>query len=149
MHITGLKQFSEFAAWLLHACLYPMSTLRCLLHPAGRVISLPARCAYSAPAPALAPAAQFHSPAALQARKLQTRDGNKNRGVSAIHRRYPKDPLSVSKVPLPEPEAAEEKRAEMVDTGHGLYGFFRDGKVLPAPEEDYRHGTDSAPHMFA
>lgn len=116
-----------------------MSTLRCL-HPVGRVISFPIRCVYSAPAP---PAAQFHNSAALKARnKPQTRDKNRNRGVSAIHRRYPKDPLSVSKVPLPEPEAAEEKRAETVDVDHGLYGFFRDGKVLPTPEEDYRHGTD-------
>ena len=55
----------------------------------------------------------------------------------------------MSKVPLPEPEAAEEKRAEKVDTGHGLYGFFRDGKVLPTPEEDYRHGTEfGSSHFF-
>ncbi|KAF8429532.1 50S ribosomal protein L4 [Tirmania nivea] len=113
-----------------------MSTLRCL-HPATRAI-LPVRCAYNVSIP---PAAQFHDSPTLEARARTTRDNNRNRGVSAIHRKYPKDPLSVSKVPLPEPVAPEEKRPVTVDSDHGLYGFFtKGGKVLPTPEEDVEHG---------
>ena len=115
-----------------------MSTLRCL-HPATRAI-LPIRYTYNVSIP---PAAQFHNSPALETRARTTRDNNRNRGVSAIHRKYPKDPLSVSKVPLPEPAAPEEKRPVTVDSDHGLYGFFaKGGKVLPTPEEDVEHGTE-------
>lgn len=115
----------------------PMSTLR-YLHPATRAI-LPVRCgcAYNI---SIQSAAQFHNSPVFEARARITRDNNRNRGVSAIHRKYPKDPLSVSKVPLPEPATLEEQRPVAVDSDHGLYGFFaKDGKGLPTPEEDVRN----------
>lgn len=64
------------------------------------------------------------------------------RGVSAIHRKYPKDPLSISKLPLPVPLKPESRRTPEVDPNHPLYGFFRKDKdtSLPTPEEDHMHG---------
>lgn len=83
---------------------------------------------------------QFHTTAAPLGRWV--RDRSKNRGVSAIHRQPKKDiQISVSKFPLPEPVLDASKRtAAKVDPDHGLWGFFRDKKALPTPEEDHKHG---------
>lgn len=124
------------------ASVFQMATLRCL-HPAIRAI-LPVRCVSN-----LISVSGFHHSAALDIRTRSTRDKSKSRGVSAIHRKYPKDPLSVSKVPLPQPVAPEEERPVIVDSDHGLYGFFAEGEgtegaiVLPTPENDHKHGTTS------
>lgn len=119
-----------------------MSSARCL-QSSYRVI-VPARLgAVKVAAPQLT--AAFHTSTPSEQRL--TRDRNKSRGVSAIHRRYPKFPLSVANVPLPEPTAqSKDKRTIDVDPNHGLFGFFKKGDndsvvVLPTPEEDHAHGT--------
>ncbi|CAZ85308.1 unnamed protein product [Tuber melanosporum] len=83
---------------------------------------------------------QFHTTAAPLARWV--RDRNKNRGVSAIHRQPKKGiQISVSNVPLPEPVLDASKRTPVkVNPDHGLWGFFREKKALPTPEEDHKHG---------
>ncbi|PWW79446.1 MRP-L47-domain-containing protein [Tuber magnatum] len=83
---------------------------------------------------------QFHTTSAPLGRWV--RDRNKNRGVSAIHRQPKEDiQISVSKVPLPEPVLDASKRtAVKVSPDHGLWGFFREKKALPTPEEDHKHG---------
>jgi len=116
-----------------------MTSLRCL--NTAQWALLPARCAKVATNPSYVSVATFHDSATLAVRTY--RDANKSRGVSAIHRKYPKPPLSISKVPLPEPVLdSKTKSAVQVDQDHGLYGFFMTGKkVLPTPEEDHKHGT--------
>ncbi|KAI5783879.1 mitochondrial 39-S ribosomal protein L47 (MRP-L47)-domain-containing protein [Peziza echinospora] len=115
-----------------------MTSLRCL--NTAQWALLPARCAKVATNLSYVPVATFHDSATLAVRTY--RDANKSRGVSAIHRKYPKPPLSISKFPLPEPVLdSKTKSAVQVDQEHGLYGFFMAGKkVLPTPEEDHKHG---------
>ena len=111
-----------------------MSAPRCIYSASRPVLS--ARCILRC---SISQKAQFHESFSLGERT--TRDNNKNRGVSAIHRRYPKDPLSVSKLPLPKPVDPEEMQPVIVDSDHGLYGFFRKDKaVLSTPQEDLQHG---------
>jgi len=73
---------------------------------------------------------------------LHPRDQNRNRGVSALRRTGLRQPLSVSKEPLPVPQLDSSKRSKpIVDENHGLWGFFNKKKAcLPTPEEDYAHG---------
>lgn len=112
----------------------PMSTVRCL-HTAIRPV-LAVQCLNAS---LRIPAAPFHKSVLLEIRS--THDKSKARGVSAIRRRF-KKPLSVSKLPLPEPVVQEGNSTVTVDSDHGLYGFFgKDGKVLPTPEEDFKHGA--------
>lgn len=70
------------------------------------------------------------------------RDHNRNRGVSPMRRTGPRQPLSVSKLPLPEPvrDPALLNKVE-VDSNHGLYNFFysKDKTFLP-PAEMEKHG---------
>ncbi|KAI9871296.1 MAG: 54S ribosomal protein L4 mitochondrial [Pleopsidium flavum] len=70
------------------------------------------------------------------------RDNSRNRGVSAIRRTGPRQPLSVSKEPLPQPVLDPKKRGKVkVDENHGLWEFFnKDKKPLSTPEEDHAHG---------
>ena len=57
------------------------------------------------------------------------RDGNPNRGVSALRRTGLKYPVSMSKEPLPEPVLDPKKRSKIaVDENHGLWGFFNKDK---------------------
>lgn len=72
------------------------------------------------------------------------RDKNKNRGVSAIRRTGPRQPLSVSKLgPLPKPVAdPTAARAEFeVNPNHGLWGFFENKEALIPGGEESSHGT--------
>ncbi|KAL7269660.1 54S ribosomal protein L4 mitochondrial [Rhizina undulata] len=109
-----------------------MSFIRPLAQPAMRI-----RCIAAPPVHA----SQFHSSATVYARTRVTRDRNPQRGVSAIHRRGQKEPLSVSKMPLPEPVLDPTKHTKVeVDEDHGLWGFFHKKKALPTPEEDHQHG---------
>ncbi|KAF8464034.1 mitochondrial 39-S ribosomal protein L47 (MRP-L47)-domain-containing protein [Kalaharituber pfeilii] len=113
-----------------------MSALQCL-NPAARLL-LPARCIYSPSVSSYLLTAGFHNSAPLAAHKTQ--DRSKNRGVSAIHRKYPKQPLSVAKVALPQPADVVDTRID-IDPDHGLYGFFKaKDTVLPTPEDDHKHG---------
>lgn len=69
------------------------------------------------------------------------RDHSKQRGLSAMRRTGPRDPLSVSDLPLPRP--VEETRFPRVQTDpdHGLWQFFyaRD-RPLNTPKQDREHG---------
>ncbi|KAI9795150.1 MAG: 54S ribosomal protein L4 mitochondrial [Peltula sp. TS41687] len=70
------------------------------------------------------------------------RDASRNRGVSAIRRTGPRQTLSVSKVPLPQPVLDPSKRSKFqVDENHGLWGFFNKQRTtLSTPEDDSAHG---------
>ena len=74
--------------------------------------------------------------------ELKKRDSNPNRGVSALRRTGLRYPVSMSKVPLPEPVLDPEKRSKpTVDENHGLWGFFNEKKTtLSTPQEDESHG---------
>ncbi|KAH0555996.1 54S ribosomal protein L4 mitochondrial [Trichoglossum hirsutum] len=70
------------------------------------------------------------------------RDRNPSRGVSAVRRTGPREPLSVSKLPLPQPVLDPSKRSQvLVDENHGLWQFFnKERTALSKPEDDYAHG---------
>ncbi|RFU76628.1 50s ribosomal l4 [Trichoderma arundinaceum] len=71
--------------------------------------------------------------------KRKTKDSNKRRGVSSLYRSGPREPLSMSNVPLPKP--VDFKPKIEVDEGHGLWGFFpAPGKLLLTPKETEEHG---------
>ena len=86
---------------------------------------------------------QFSTSAPLmKRRKMQKRDSNPNRGVSALRRTGLRHPVSMSKVPLPQPVLDPAKRSKpTVDESHGLWGFFNEQRTtLSTPEEDNSHG---------
>ncbi|CAG9997814.1 unnamed protein product [Clonostachys byssicola] len=85
-------------------------------------------------------AAPFSTTAPLCKRKRSTtKDGNKKRGVSTIYRSGPREPLSMSGIPLPKPRQFEPKIK--VDAKHGLWEFFpAPGKLLWTPAETEEHG---------
>ncbi|KAI5251628.1 MRP-L47-domain-containing protein [Aureobasidium subglaciale] len=72
------------------------------------------------------------------------RDGNRNRGVSALRRTglRPRQTLSVKVKDLPKPVTDITQRSEIdVDPDHGLWGFFnRDRLPFATPEYDNNHG---------
>jgi large subunit ribosomal protein L47 len=70
------------------------------------------------------------------------RDHNRQRGVSTQRRTGLRQPLSVSKTPLPKPVLDESKRSKIeVDENHGLWEFFHSKeKPMNTPEEDNEHG---------
>ena len=70
------------------------------------------------------------------------RDNNRDRGVSTVRRTGPRQPLSVSKEPLPTPVLDPKKRSRVaVDPNHGLWEFFYSkDKPINTPEEDNEHG---------
>lgn len=70
------------------------------------------------------------------------RDYNRDRGVSTVRRTGPRQPLSVSKEPLPTPVLAPGLRSKVsVDPDHGLWQFFYSkNKPMNTPEEDNEHG---------
>ncbi|TWU76503.1 54S ribosomal protein L4 mitochondrial [Metarhizium rileyi] len=81
--------------------------------------------------------ASFSTTAQQCSRK--TKDNNKNRGVSSLYGSGPREPLSMSDIPLPKPRDFKPKVA--VDEDHGLWGFFPEpGKVLWSPKETEEHG---------
>ena len=82
----------------------------------------------------------FSSSAPISQRKR--RDGNPNRGVSALRRTGLRYPVSMSKEPLPEPVLDPKKRSKIpVDENHGLWGFFnKDKKPYGTSEEYASHG---------
>jgi large subunit ribosomal protein L47 len=70
------------------------------------------------------------------------RDYNRERGVSTVRRTGPRQPLSVSKNPLPKPVLDPTMRSKVnVDPDHGLWEFFHSKeKPMNTPEEDSEHG---------
>lgn len=73
-------------------------------------------------------------------RRHKTRDNNRLRGVSTIHRSGPREFLSVSNDAIPQPRAASELPPVEVDPDHGLWDFFYDKKLMQSPAEDSAHG---------
>lgn len=72
--------------------------------------------------------------------KRKTKDNNPKRGVSSLYRSGPREPLSVSNMPLPKPRS-DFKPKVPVDERHGLWGFFpAPGKILLTPAETEGHG---------
>lgn len=84
--------------------------------------------------------AAFSTTAALCKRKRKTnKDNNKSRGVSSLYGSGPREPLSMSGIPLPKP--ADFKPQIKVDKEHGLWGFFPEaGKLMWTPGEIEEHG---------
>jgi len=70
------------------------------------------------------------------------RDYNRERGVSTVRRTGPRQPLSVSKNPLPKPILDPAMRSKVnVNPDHGLWEFFHSKeKPMNTPEEDNEHG---------
>jgi len=85
------------------------------------------------------PHSLFSTSASLRAR---TRDRNKNRGVSALRRTGLRNPVSMSKEPLPQPVLDPARRSKVkVDDNHGLWGFFNPEKTaLATPVMEAAHG---------
>ena len=110
------------AAWA-----HPDST-RCFLVPAGQCLRATPRASFST------------SP--VQRKK----DNNSDRGVSAVRGTglRPRQTLSVKEKDfanqkLPQPVKIEQKVTGTAD--HGLWGFFKDKKLLQTPVEEQQHGT--------
>ena len=70
------------------------------------------------------------------------RDGNPNRGESALRRTGLRFSVGMSKEPLPQPVLDPSRRSKIqVDPNHGLWGFFnREKQSLTKPEDDHAHG---------
>lgn len=71
------------------------------------------------------------------------RDGNPNRGVSALRRTGLRYPVGMSREPLPKPVLDPDRRSKVQeDPNHGLWGFFNSEKrALTTPKEDRAHGN--------
>lgn len=97
-----------------------------------------------APPVFLAPvfSSQSHFSTSHSLRQRRRRDGNPNRGVSALRRTGLRYPLGMSKEPLPVPVMDPKKRTKItVDEEHGLWGFFnKERTALSTPEQDASHG---------
>ena len=85
---------------------------------------------------------KFSTSAPLCKRKsTHKRDSNPDRGVSALRRTGLRHPVSMAKVPLPQPVLDPSKRKIEVDKNHGLWGFFNTQRtVLSTPDEDAAFG---------
>ncbi|KAG5785210.1 hypothetical protein H9Q73_001162 [Fusarium xylarioides] len=71
--------------------------------------------------------------------KRKTKDNNPKRGVSSLYGSGPREPLSMSNIPLPKPR--QFKPRIKVDPDHGLWRFFpAQGKALATPKETEEHG---------
>jgi large subunit ribosomal protein L47 len=92
--------------------------------------------------PALLAPCQQSSPFSTSSSRLYPRDMNRDRGVSTQRRTGLRQPLSVSKTPLPEPVRDPKKRSKIeVDPDHGLWDFFHSKeKPMNTPTEDSEHG---------
>ena len=88
------------------------------------------------------PRSQFSTTTALSGKYRKRRDGNPNRGVSALRRTGLRFRVGMSGRPLPKPVLDPERRSKVqVDPNHGLWGFFnKDKTALTTPEEDNSFG---------
>ena len=70
------------------------------------------------------------------------RDGNSDRGVSALRRTGLKFPVAMSRQPLPRPVLDPERRTKVEgNPDHGLWGFFNSRReALTKPEDEEKHG---------
>lgn len=83
-----------------------------------------------------------HFSTSASSSQRRKRDGNPNRGVSALRRTGLRYPVGMSKEPLPQPVLDPTRRSKIeVNENHGLWGFFnKDRTALSTPEEDNAHG---------
>ncbi|KAM0563280.1 hypothetical protein ACHAPJ_000998 [Fusarium lateritium] len=99
---------------------------------AGRILQA------SSKVSSVSPRVAYFSTTAPQC-KRRNKDNNPKRGVSSLYRSGPREPLSMSNIPLPKPR--EFKPKVDTDPEHGLWGFFpAQGKVLATPKETEEHG---------
>lgn len=79
-------------------------------------------------------------------RRCYPRDMNRQRGVSALRSTGLRQPLSISKEPLPQPVLDPERRSKVpIDEEHGLWQFFNKQKaIFDTPEDHHAHGMDPA-----
>jgi large subunit ribosomal protein L47 len=93
----------------------------------------------------LAPSQQT-SPFSSTTSSLYPRDNNRQRGVSTQRHTGLRQPVSISKAPLPQPVLDPKKRSKVeVDEDHGLWEFFHSrDKPMNTPEEDHGHGRSWA-----
>ncbi|KUJ10237.1 54S ribosomal protein L4, mitochondrial [Mollisia scopiformis] len=115
------------------------------LRPAVRSILRSSRSNQLPPAfllPSLFAPKQQCSPFSTSTLNSYPRDNNRERGVSTQRRTGLRQPVSVSKTPLPQPVLDESKRSKVeVDPDHGLYQFFHSKeKPMNTPDEDSDHG---------
>ena len=70
------------------------------------------------------------------------RDGNPNRGVSALRRTGLRFPVGMQKTPLPQPVLDPKRRSKVQgDPNHGLWGFFnKDKTAMTKGEKESKHG---------
>ncbi len=95
-------------------------------------------------APALAKCQTSPFTTTPQPSTRKTRDGNPNRGVSALRRTGLKYAVGMSHTPLPKPVLDPKKRTKVeTDPNHGLWGFFNKKRLLSTPEMDASHGMTS------
>ncbi|KAM0432756.1 hypothetical protein ACHAPT_004458 [Fusarium lateritium] len=117
-----------------------MASPNALRPSAGRIFQVctPSRTSLITKASSATRATAHFSTTAPQC-KRKTKDNNPNRGVSSLYGSGPREPLSMSDIPLPKPR--EFKPEVKVDPDHGLWGFFpAPGKLLWTPKETEEHG---------
>lgn len=116
-----------------------------IMRPAIRSLLSAGRAQHTPPSfllPSLLVPTQQSSPFSSTTKPLYPRDNNRERGVSTQRRTGPRQPLSVSKTPLPKPVLDASARSQVpVDEDHGLWDFFHSkDKPMNTPEEDSEHG---------
>ena len=86
----------------------------------------------------------FSASPSLSRRRIQFRDNNPDRGVSSLRRSGPREFLSVSDEPLPQPAKFSiiEEARKRVDPEHPLWEFFYDKKLAETPENLTKHGRE-------
>ena len=143
---------SNFLCSLLNTCGQPLHPIRTgLLFPIMQrhsVLKLTSRGGglplVDLPPPFLAPSLHFSvARPSVQCSNFSSttanaaRDLNKRRGVSAIHRTGPRQPLGVSIYPLPKPVPKDQIEPRQTSPDHPLWGFFPPGReALSTPEYD-------------
>ena len=115
------------------------------IRPLARRLIIPSRIPHIPPTfllPSMLVPTQQSSPFSSTTSSLYPRDNNRQRGVSTQRHTGLRQPVSISKAPLPKPVLDPKRRSKVeVDKDHGLWEFFhgRD-KPMNTPEEDYAHG---------
>ncbi|TVY40527.1 54S ribosomal protein L4, mitochondrial [Lachnellula subtilissima] len=119
------------------------------IRPIARRLLKPSRISQTPPTfllPSMLVPTQQSSPFSSTTSSLYPRDNNPLRGVSTQRHTGLRQPVSISKAPLPKPVLDPKKRSKVqVDKDHGLWEFFHSrDKPMNTPEEDNAHGRSWA-----
>ncbi|TVY29529.1 54S ribosomal protein, mitochondrial [Lachnellula hyalina] len=119
------------------------------IRPIARRLLKPSRISQTPPTfllPSMLVPTQQSSPFSSTTSSLYPRDNNPLRGVSTQRHTGLRQPVSISKAPLPKPVLDPKKRSQaQVDKDHGLWEFFHSrDKPMNTPEEDNAHGRSWA-----